>query len=245
MRRPATLFPIFAIAVGLACMPLGFWQLSRLGQRRAANAIVAARLDSAVTTRDRLPADTGAARFRRVRVAGTYDYAHEIVISNRSRDGSPGVNLLTPLRLAGSDSAVLVNRGWVYSPDAMLVDLPRWREPAEAEVTALVNTYHDPGIGQALVPAQARTVRFIDPATIDSLVPYPVMSYYLVAIDSATQAAAPVRLAAPSLDEGSHLSYAIQWFSFAAIGFAGAAFVGGSARRGRTHLAPPAPPLPS
>ena len=47
---------------------------------------------------------------------------------------------------------------------------------------------------------------------------------YLVAQDSAG-ANAPIRLPPPRLDDGPHLSYAIQWFAFAAIALAGAVVV--------------------
>jgi cytochrome oxidase assembly protein ShyY1 len=40
----------------------------------------------------------------------------------------------------------------------------------------------------------------------------------------------PARVAPPALDDGPHLSYAIQWFSFAAIALVGSYVV---VRRGR------------
>lgn len=245
MRRSPLLFTIIAVAFGLVCTRLGVWQISRLHQRRDANALVAARLDSALTTPAHLPADTALARFRRVRLAGTYDYDHQIVLAGRSHDGSPGVNFLTPLRVPGRDTAVLVNRGWVYSPDALRIDAPRWREPADAVVTGFVNTFHDRASGAAIISGQARTIRWLDAGAIDSLTPYPLAPYYVIATDSATVPNIPARLDPPALDEGNHLSYAIQWFAFATIAFAGAGVFWWSSHRGRRVAhAPPAPPLP-
>ena len=84
-----------------------------------------------------LPRDTGGAHYRRGAPAiGRFDYEHELVLAGRTRQGSPGVELLTPVRVAGSDTAVLVNRGWVYSPDGATVDHARWREGDSARVTA-------------------------------------------------------------------------------------------------------------
>ena len=77
-----------------------------------------------VNVRD-LPRDSAAARFRRVRITGVPDYEHELIYAARTRRGSPGVNLLTPIRIAGSDTAIIVNRGWVYSPDGSSVDRAR------------------------------------------------------------------------------------------------------------------------
>jgi cytochrome oxidase assembly protein ShyY1 len=60
---------------------------------------------------------------------------------------------------------------------------------------------------------------------IAPLLPYPVHSLYLVARDSAAGDSVPVRLEPPVLSDGPHLSYAIQWFAFAAIALVGAAAV--------------------
>jgi cytochrome oxidase assembly protein ShyY1 len=52
---------------------------------------------------------------------------------------------------------------------------------------------------------------------------------YLVSQDSAADTT-PARLAPPALDDGPHLSYAIQWFSFAVIAIVGAGIVAYRAR---------------
>ena len=236
MRRGTIVFLVVAAIVAAVCVRLGIWQLGRLGERRAANALVSARLDSAVVDVRRLPADTGLARYRRVTARGTYDFDNEIVLSGRSRAGSPGVNLLTPLRLPGTDTAVLVNRGWVYSPSARDVEREKWREPAAAEVTGFVATFIDPTTGVTIVSGQPRTIRWLDPRTIDSLVPYPVRPFYVVTTDTGRAIATdgvPARLAPPPLDEGNHLSYAFQWFSFAAIFLGGAGVLAYKQRGGR------------
>lgn len=247
LRRPYLLLAIAVVVAG-ACVRLGIWQLDRLEQRRASNALVASRLDSAIVAPAALPADTTAARYRRVRVTGTFDYEHEIVLAGRAREGSPGVNLLTPLRLAGTDTAILVNRGWVYAPDASTVTPADWREGDTATVTGFVATYRtgDSPV-DAVVPGRARTLRYADAPVLRSLIPYPVQPYYLVAVEPvpADPARAPARLAPPPLDEGSHLSYAFQWFSFAAIALGGAGVLLWGARSGgRRPVVPPAPPMP-
>src|SRR6476469_2941109 len=134
---PRTLIPISAIITAVFIW-LGFWQLSRLGERQTLNAELASRaVDSAVAI-SQLPTDTANAHYRRVSVQGEYDYANEIVLTLRSRDGSPGVNIVTPLRPDATDTALLVVRGWVYSPDGMTVDLPRWREGPRANGSGFV-----------------------------------------------------------------------------------------------------------
>src|SRR5688500_12678708 len=117
---------------------LGFWQLDRLRERKAFNAPIESRINQPPVDLRELPRDPAVARYRRVRLSGEYDYARELVLVLRSRQGSPGVNLLTPLRVPGSDTAVLVNRGWIYAPDGMTADTKPWRERNPAGATGYV-----------------------------------------------------------------------------------------------------------
>jgi surfeit locus 1 family protein len=221
-------FAVFAIAISSACVRLGFWQVARLHQRQARNAAVVARLSQPAEPLAGITSDTGV-RFRRVWVEGRYDFDHELVYATRPLNGSPGVNMLTPLRLNGSDSAVLVNRGWVYSPNGMTIDRARWREPDSGRVSGFVEEYvkADVPISTSSV---AEAVRRLDRDSIQARVPYPLAGVIVVQeADSGLRAAArkgiPVRVEPPPLDEGPHRSYAIQWFGFALVGFAGTGLV--------------------
>ena len=51
-----------------------------------------------------------------LRVAGNYDPAHQIFLDNRQHKGQPGVHVITPLKIEGSNAYILVNRGWVGWP---------------------------------------------------------------------------------------------------------------------------------
>src|SRR5258708_6022169 len=126
---------IVALAIAIVCVRLGFWQLDRLGQRRARNAILAARLALPPLTVDR-ETSPDSARQRRLIARGVYDFAGELIGAGRSFDGTPGLALVTPLRLKDG-SAVFVDRGWVPSPDARHVDQARYREPDSATVEGL------------------------------------------------------------------------------------------------------------
>jgi surfeit locus 1 family protein len=212
---------ILAIAFAGLCISLGFWQLRRLAARRAANAILESRRAAPEVSLDSLPADTGAAHFRRVRIRGAYDYANEIVLTLRGRQGSPGVNFITPVRRAGNDSAVLVNRGWVYSPDGVQVDAAKWREGDGVDANGFVETFPTAGAFDRLNPARPRSMRRLHRADLITLFPYPISNYYVVLTDSSASPSAPPRVEAAPLDEGPHRNYAIQWFSFAAISIIG------------------------
>ena len=223
MTRRSALLLGFAVIAAAVCVRLGIWQLARLDQRRARNATVVARLREPGVAPGALPADTSVIRYRRVRVLGRPDYAHEIVLIGRTRDGAPGVNIVTPLRVAGHDTAVLVNRGWVYSPNGADVDLARWREADSLDVTGFVEIPSRRG-GVSRLPSNPRAYRWLDAARLARDVGYPVTAWYVTVTlpaGAVQDSVTPARLAPPPLDEGPHLSYALQWFSFAVISIVG------------------------
>ena len=128
MRARQWIALLIGVVTAAGCFQLGRWQLDRRAERRAHNETVRARTTAAPTTLSRLGLPDDSLRYRRVVVRGRWDYQHEIALTGRSRSGSPGVNILTPLVPNGIDNALLVNRGWVYSPDASTIDFDRYRE---------------------------------------------------------------------------------------------------------------------
>lgn len=231
--------PFLLLAIGLAVVfvRLGLWQLDRRAERRAANRVLAERLDAPPVPFAALPTDTGLVRYRRATLTGAADYANEVVVANRTRNGSPGVHFLTPLRIAGDSVAVLVNRGWVYAPDGTSPAAGDWREDDTLTVTGFLGTL--PGAAEA-TPApegRPRVALRLDHPTIQARVPYPVRARYLVVSDTVDPAVAatPVRVPPPlPTDEGPHLAYAVQWFAFALIAVGGAVIAARSSR-----VAPP------
>lgn len=224
MRRIS--FIVLAVAMAAVCVRLGFWQLARLEEKRTYNRAAAGRLAQPLVEPATLPPDS-AARFRRVRLDGTFDHERELVLVNRTRNGSPGVWLVTPLRSAANDTALLVVRGWVYAPDGRTVpERERWRAAAGlASDSGWVET--EPVGAPATATDSVRApggIRRLDPAMLRSRFPYPIRPWYAVLVGGDTlfkRDSTPARLAYPSLGEGQHQSYAIQWFSFAAIALVG------------------------
>jgi surfeit locus 1 family protein len=222
--RPRNIvFLAFAVASAALFARLGVWQLSRRQERIARNAMVVERLAEPPVTVAALPSDTALAHFRRVTVAGQYDYGHEFAWANRSREGSPGVNLITPLRQVGTDTAILVDRGWVYSADGENVERSQWREPDTVTAIGRVQLLPGPLPQTATRVGHPDEVRWIDRDLLSRWAGYPIAPY-IVVLEGDTSTASftvPSRIAPPPLDEGPHLSYAIQWFSFATIALVG------------------------
>jgi surfeit locus 1 family protein len=214
--------PILGMLLALLVARLGVWQLDRLHQRRAHNALLAERMAAPPLDITRsanaagVPPDS--LQYRRARAAGAFDFSRELVDGGKSYRGAPGVHLLTPLRVADG-TAILVDRGWAFAPDAQTVTESALVEPHSTVVE-----------GVLVVPAGRRAIR---PDTLR--IGYPL--FPLVLRRTAAPDSLPAGLAIPdlpALDEGPHLSYAVQWFSFAAIALVGGVILGW--RHGRSGL---------
>ncbi|MGH9884626.1 MAG: SURF1 family protein, partial [bacterium] len=198
------IFVVFAVLAAAACVRLGFWQLRRLDERKARNALIESRLAAPPVDAAALPRDTAEARFRRVRVAGTIDYAHELIHAARTRRGSPGVHIFTPVRLAGRDTAILVNRGWVYSPDGSTVDLEKWHDRDTVFVGYAVEL---PPTGGSTYTNRPTVLAHLAYDVVARALPYPVSPIYVVALDAGDSSSAADRIArlpVPALDNGPH-----------------------------------------
>jgi len=224
----------FILAMCAMCVRLGFWQLDRLAQRKARNHALQAALTMPALRFDALTAaaiERQPERFinRRVQVTGSYDPAGEIVLRGRSNRSDPGVHLVTPLIVAAVPQALLVNRGWVPSPDAATVDARPFAEPGTRTVTGILQEIPR-NTRAAGEPATTRvngarviTYRRLDLDAIRKRERRPIAPLYLQLLPAADSASSrpPIRVALPPMDNGPHLSYAVQWFSFAIIGVIG------------------------
>lgn len=227
------LLGVVAFLLASVFVRLGFWQLGRLEERRARNAAWSAALEQPPVLLDArgwrlVESDPAAFVNRRVRVAGVFDPAGEVVLRGRVHAGRPGVHLVTPLVVDGAPGSVLVNRGWVPSPDGARVDPRPLVEPGPRVVEGVLQQI--PVTDDAGAPSRAGagaervlTFRRLDLATLRGRSDRPLLPLYVQQLPGtdSVRAAPPVRVAIPALGEGSHLSYAVQWFAFAAIAVVG------------------------
>jgi surfeit locus 1 family protein len=214
-RARLSLIAIFAL-VALVSVRLGVWQLSRLRERRAAN-IVALRARSAPPVQlDAQTTGDSSLIERHVTATGRYDHSREIVLRGRAFHGAPGVEVVTPLVFEGGRTAVLVNRGFVPAPDAVTAELDSLHESGEVKVAGVALSLSS-GQGMPLERAGGVTWGRLDYDALTARLPYTIASIYIRQSPDSTLRHFPRRLEAPPIDDGPHLSYAIQWFAFAVM----------------------------
>jgi surfeit locus 1 family protein len=208
----------------LACagfVRLGFWQLSRLHQRRAANLVtIAARTAPvALITAGSVRTDTLGEHY--VIAEGRYDHAHEILLRGQVFEGAPGVEVVTPLLLADGGPALLVNRGFLPAADAVSAVTEGTQEPGPRTVRGLGLPLGS-APGEPVEHGGRTTWRRLNAGALRQRLPYAILPIYVLQTPDSSLPRFPRRLEAPAVDEGPHLGYAIQWFLFAvlAAGFA-------------------------
>ena len=225
-----TVLFLVTLVAAAAAIGLGVWQLRRHERRKAVNQ--EARL-TRVLPPIVVPGGGHLEPDRRAHLTGEYDEAREFLLRGRVVQGVPAVQVVTPLQIAGMDSAVLVNRGYVPAPDATDPGPVQWSEPGTVNVKGLLVPVPDRGDGSPLLRGARETWKSLDLRAMRGRLPYPVAAVYLIAEPPDTGSAHtirgrvyPFRAEPPPLDAGPHLMYAIQWFGIAIAALAfGVVFV--------------------
>jgi surfeit locus 1 family protein len=227
-----TLLVIAAMGVMIR---LGIWQLDRLEQRRAFNShlVSVQAMPPLELTAQTLAEPLETMEYRAIIVTGEYDMENQVALRNQAWYGRPGYTLLTPLKIAGTDMAILVNRGWVSSTDYTPGGDQTYPAQGFVTVTGIVrHSQSEPDFGRRTDPTpQAGEFlpawNFANVEAIADQISYPILPVY---IQRGPDSSLPADFndwtdehlpfpALPELEitEGPHLGYAIQWFIFASI----------------------------
>ena len=214
-------FHLLVVVLVVTMINLAFWQLRRLDERRQFNTQVRANANQPIAPlgeADPAVSTPSAIEWRRVRVTGTYVPGHEFLVVNRSQNGDSGRNVVDALQLADG-TLLLVNRGFVREADATPA-LPT----GSVEIIGRLRASERRGTGQ---PADETTgvlteIRRIDISVLAKQFATTVLPMYVEQLESAPPEAKSLEpIVAPTLDEGPHLSYTVQWFIFSGCVIAG------------------------
>jgi|AP12_2_1047962.scaffolds.fasta_scaffold09316_2 surfeit locus 1 family protein len=111
--RPRIVTTALAVAFCALSIALGNWQLRRAAEKESAQAQREMQASQAPVLLPGRPIDAAAWAWRRVEVRGQLVGRRTILVDNRTRAGRPGYEVVTPVRITGTDMHVLVNRGWI------------------------------------------------------------------------------------------------------------------------------------
>jgi len=218
---------LLVVTICVLFVNLGFWQVRRLEERRLENTVLENRLAAEPVPIQDLVAGAGtdidSLEFRGSSVTGAFEPSEEVLVRSQVHEGTAGWHVITPLVLSDG-TAVLINRGWV---PLEMDTVPVQAAPPSGEVTvtgwlSLTRTRRS---GGAVEPEGRLThISRVDLDRLQRQMPFSLLPVYLVA-DAAGESL-PIAVARPDAkDEGPHLLYAIEWFSFTLIGLVGYFFL--------------------
>lgn len=213
----------FGLCVLVACMMalflwLGTWQLDRadlkteiLEQSRnlSSKAVVSLELDRA---------EYESIRYSQVSVAGRYDIQHQLFLDNQVKHRKVGYNVLTPVKISGSNKAVLVDRGWV--PQGQTRQLRpdiKFTQVNDLIVGSLYSPFGK-GVrlgglddGEFLWP---RVIQFLDFEAISERLGYHLLPV-IIRLSPDAENGYLREWKTVSFSPDKHLGYAVQWFGLA------------------------------
>ena len=223
-----------ALVFAIACVALGNWQMNRRNavveninkiQQNYSGTVV----DYADVATDFDTLDP-AKEWTQVRLKGTYQTADERVVRNRPLNGTAGYEVLVPLTLENGDT-VIIDRGWLPIGNKVSghPDIIPQPEPGVVTVVARLKPA-EPQLNRGAPEGQLASIQL---NAYSAQLHYPIKTGAYGQLASETPAAAsnPVPFPAPSIDEGSHLSYALQWIAFGILAFVGFGYAARMQRR--------------
>jgi cytochrome oxidase assembly protein ShyY1 len=209
---------VLLVALGIA---LGNWQQGRAQQKGALQAKLSARSAEAPLALGPALTAAGELEFRRVRVSGEFVAGWPVFLDNRPQQGRAGYYLLMPFKIAGSDTHVLVARGWLARDPAEYGRLPHYATPAgRVTIEGIVKT--SPGhvlqLGSAAPLKPGAIVQNVEVAQFAQASGLRLQPFFVEQNGPQQPGEALVRdWPAPSLGIDKHRGYAFQWYALAAM----------------------------
>ena len=190
--RPRAWAAALTAAACAAFIALGNWQAGRAQDKRAA-----------------------AAQSQKIVLNGEFVPQHTVLLDNKVRHGRAGYEVVTPLRLAGSKEHVLVERGWVAAAPRR-DELPAIRTPSgevRVEGVVLARLPRALSFGEADKGKVRQNLDVEQFAAETGLALRPLVLQQHAGPDDGLLRERP----APDAGVEKHESYALQWYSFAAL----------------------------
>ena len=225
-RARGAIVLVVALTAVAATARLGVWQLDRAAQKQV--------LQRTLDLRSALPAlesaavadtaDAAAAQHdRRVVLRGRWLPAATIFLDNRQMNARQGFLVLTPLQLAGTRTAVLVQRGWVLRDNDDRAKVPLLVD-ASGDITVFGRIAPPPGRVYAFAGPDAGVIRqnlqIAEYAREFSLALKPlsvVQEGDALSAGNAVNDGMLRQWSRPDAGIQRHYGYAFQWFALCAL----------------------------
>ena len=211
---------VVAVLFAAACVVLANWQLDRRDQ-------AVSKIQRMVLNYEKPPIQisdlTGMSldqvtpyEWSPVELSGKYLTEDELLVRNRPIAGQPGFLQIIAFQVSTGE-VVMIERGWIQA-DSDLSPASIMTPSSENKLVRARVRLSEPNPNRDSPPGFATSLHL---ETLAELFDNPIeQRFYLRLIsESPGEAISPQPLSQPVLDEGNHLSYAVQWILFALMGF--------------------------
>jgi cytochrome oxidase assembly protein ShyY1 len=211
---------LILVLLGIA---LGNWQTRRAAEKTALQARLEQGMAASPLTLDGSPVDPARIEFHRVLVKGEFVPTWPLFLDNRPQAGRTGFILLMPFKIAGSNKAVLVARGWLPRNMAEHDRLPPYKTPAgqvTIEGRAVRQLARVMQLGEPAPLKPEAIVQNTGPGEVARASGLDLLPVLVEQTGPDTAAEGLLRdWPAPSTDIARHKGYAVQWYALAAMAF--------------------------
>ena len=200
---------------------LGFWQIDRADQKNVLNSNYTDRQQEAIIVLDKnnVIDEKSSLLWRKVEFEGSFINKQNIILDNQIFNQIAGFNIITPFKIKGSDSLVLINRGW--HPNLK-----------NRETLPIINEISDERILQGHIASfpvsgiklgknnietlNSQIFRFqrLDAAELNYFFSAKIMPY-MIYLDPIIDKELYGNFKLPAPDSQKNYGYAFQWFAFA------------------------------
>lgn len=111
--RPRLIPTLATLCMMVITFSAGRWQLNRVAEKAQLQSLFQQTRQLPAVNLVRPIADANVLRYRSLVAEGQFLPDKQIYIDNREHHGRSGYHVITPLVIAGTGAAVLINRGWV------------------------------------------------------------------------------------------------------------------------------------
>lgn len=209
---------VLLVALGVS---LGQWQDRRAGQKIAVQTKLAERATQAPFVVGPQLLKKEEIEYRPVSVAGEFVQGWPLFLDNRPQQGKVGFYLLMPFKIAGSETHVLVARGWLPRYTGEHDRLPEFGTPSG---TVIVTGIAKAGMGKVMQlgePAAVKPRAILQNLTPDQFADATKLTVQPFFIEQTGPTVAGDKLErdwpAPTLGVEKHQGYAFQWYALAAM----------------------------
>jgi surfeit locus 1 family protein len=206
----------------IICVPLfiklGFWQYNKAALKQEIQSNYEAAVSADALNLPSQVDNFNAWQYKKIKLKGTYNTQYQILLDNQIENNKAGFHVLTPLKLAGRNDYILINRGWVEGGVVHnnIPDISTPSEPVEV-------------VGQVSIPSKKiftlesdaeKTVwnkvwQHMDMERYQKSVTITVLPV-VIKLDAKSNAGGFVRnWQMPASRIATNMGYAYQWFGFA------------------------------